>query len=134
MRNMSFALTTDQILDQSKGVTRRLGWEFLKVGELLQPVKKCMGLRPGESIQRLGCPIRVVGLRRELLRMMTDDLDYGFDEVRREGFEHSKLYCTPSTWVEMFCNTHKGCTPQTIITRIEFVYEVPFIQHLKGKS
>lgn len=30
----------------------------------------------------------------------------------------------PSAWVEMFCNTHKGCTPQAIITRIEFTYEV----------
>lgn len=125
MRNMSFALTTDQILDQSKDVTRRLGWEFLKVGELLQPVKKCMGLRPGESIQRLGCPIRVVGLRREMLRMMTDDLDYGFEEVRREGFALHPIKSYPSNFVAMFCETHKGCTPQTIITRIEFAYEVP---------
>ena len=122
MRNISFELTTSQILDQSKDVTRRLGWQFLKVGELLQPVKKCMGLRPGESIQRLGGPIRIVGVRREPLSMMTEDLDYGFDEVRREGFEHSWLYSVPSSWVEMFCNTHKGCTPLTIITRIEFVY------------
>lgn len=125
MRNISFVLTTSQILDQSKDVTRRLGWEFLKVGDLLQPVKKCMGLRPGETIQRLGCPIRVVGMRREPLSRMTEDLDYGFEEVRREGFEHSRMYCVPSAWVEMFCNTHKGCTPATVITRIEFAYEEP---------
>lgn len=125
MRNISFALTTSQILDQSKDVTRRLGWQFLKVGDLLQPVKKCMGLRPGESIQRLGCPIRVVGVRRERLDSMLTDLEYGFVEVRREGFENSWSYCVPSAWVEMFCNTHKGCTPHTVITRIEFTYEVP---------
>ena len=50
MRNMSFALTKSQIIDQSKDVTRRLGWDFLRVGDLLQPVEKCMGLRPGEQI------------------------------------------------------------------------------------
>lgn len=125
MRNMSFALTTAQILDQSKDVTRRLGWEFLKIGDLLQPVKKCMGLRPGETIQRLGCPIRVVGLRREPLSMMTEDLDYGFNEVRREGFADHPTYRWPSEWVVMFCGSHKGCMPLTVITRIEFAYEVP---------
>jgi hypothetical protein len=122
MRNMSFALTTEQILDQSKDVTRRLGWKFLEVGDLLQPVKKCMGLRPGESIQRLGCPIRVVSLRREQLISMADDLAYGFEEARREGFGMHPVYSYPSNFVTMFCETHKGCTPLTIITRIEFVY------------
>lgn len=125
MRNMSFALTADQVLDQSKDVTRRLGWMFLKVGDLLQPVKKCMGLKPGESIQRLGCPIRVVSLRRERLILMIEDLAYGFEETRREGFGHHLLYLSPSNFIAMFCETHKGCTPETIITRIEFAYEVP---------
>jgi hypothetical protein len=31
---MSFALTTEQIRVQKKTVTRRLGWEFLKPGDL----------------------------------------------------------------------------------------------------
>lgn len=124
MRNMSFALTTDQIMDGSKDVTRRLGWQFVKVGDLLRPVRKCMGLKPGEKLDVLRDPIRVVHVRREPLRLMLDDRDYGFEEVRREGFEHHPTYRWPSTWVEMFCATHKGCTPETIITRIEFVYEV----------
>lgn len=59
---MSFALTTVQILDGSKDVTRRLGWEFLKVGDLLRPVRKCMGLRPGEKISVLRDPIRVLNV------------------------------------------------------------------------
>lgn len=123
MRNMSFALTTVQILDGSKDVTRRLGWEFLKVGDLLRPVRKCMGLRPGEKISVLRDPIRVLNVRREPLRMMTDDLDYGFGEVRREGFARHPDYHAPGPWVAMFCATHKGCTPATIITRIEFSHE-----------
>lgn len=122
MRNISFALTTSQILDQSKDVTRRLGWHFLKVGDLLQPVKKCMGLRPGESIQRLGGPIRVIGVRREPLNLITFYAnDYGRHECVREGFGAM----SPDGFVKMFCNTHKGCMPLTVITRIEFAYEVP---------
>lgn len=49
MRNMSFALTTDQILAGTKTVTRRLGWLRLQPGDHLRPVRKCMGLRPGEN-------------------------------------------------------------------------------------
>lgn len=124
MRNMSFALTTTQVLAQTKDVTRRAGWLKLKAGDLIQPVRKCMGLKPGEAVQKLGPPIRVVNVRRELLRAMTDDSFYGFEEVRREGFEHHPYYRWPSEWVHMFASTHKGCTPDTVITRIEFTYEV----------
>jgi hypothetical protein len=48
MRLMSFALTEQQILDGTKDVTRRLGWLFLKRGDLIRPVRKCMGLKRGE--------------------------------------------------------------------------------------
>lgn len=123
MRNMSFALTKPQIKARTKDVTRRLGWLQLKPGDLFMPVEKCMGLRPGEKIQHLQAePLRVVSTRRERLDLMTSDLDYGFAEVRREGFEDHPQFGWPSTWVEMFCNTHKGCTPATVITRIEFAY------------
>lgn len=122
MRNMSFAMTTDQIMDGSKDVTRRLGWEFLKVGDILRPVRKCMGLRPGEKIVQLRDPIRAVDVRREPLRRMIDDVDYGFEEVRREGFAWHPDYRWPSAWVAMFCATHRGCTPDTVITRIVFEY------------
>lgn len=119
---MSFALTTNQILDGSKDVTRRLGWLQIKPGDLIRPVRKCMGLRPGEKIQPLRDPLRVVSVRRERLDLMTTDLDYGIDEVRREGFAKNPEYGWPSAWVAMFCDTHKGCTPSTVITRIEFAY------------
>ena len=39
MRHMSFALTTKQIKSRTKTVTRRLGWTFLKPGDLIQPVE-----------------------------------------------------------------------------------------------
>lgn len=39
-RNMSFALTTDQVKDRVKTVTRRNGWWFLKPGDIVNAVKK----------------------------------------------------------------------------------------------
>lgn len=123
MRNMSFALTIPQMQARTKDVTRRMGWEFLKVGDLLQPVRKCMGLKPGERIERICGPIRVVSKERQRLDEMLRNATYGFAEIQREGFAEHPVHCWPSTWVEMFCNSHKGCKPETVITRIEFKFE-----------
>ena len=128
MRNMSFALTVTPIMEGTKDVTRRLGWRHLKVGDQLRPVRKCMGLKPGEKLDVLRDPIHVVSVRREPLRRMLDDIEYGYQEVRREGFEHHPDYRDPWNWVAMFCATHKGCTPDTVITRIEFSYHQEEIQ------
>lgn len=122
MRNMSFALTTDQITEGTKTVTRRLGWLNLKPGDKLRPVRKCMGLHPGEKLDVLRDPLTVVSVRREPLRTMTDDLDYGFLECELEGFGTHPDYKWPSSFVAMFCASHRGCTPETTVTRIEFSY------------
>lgn len=108
-RNISFALTTAQFLDGSKDVTRRLGWEFLEPGDVLCAVKKCMGLRKGEKLQRLGYLV-VTGVRREPLNKisMLDVVREGFPGWGRRRF------------IEFFCEGHKGCRPDTVITRIEF--------------
>lgn len=124
MRNMSFALTTGQVMDGTKTVTRRLGWLHLKAGDQLRPVRKCMGLRPGEKLDVLRDPITVVSIRREPLRAMLDDTDYGLEECALEGFGQHPDYRWPSAFVEMFCATHRGCTPDTVVTRIEFSYHV----------
>lgn len=123
MRNMSFALTTQQIMDGTKTVTRRLGWLHLKPGDQVRPVKKCMGLRPGEKLDVLRDPLTIVSVRREPLRMLMDDTDYGFRECVLEGFGEHPDYRWPSVFVEMFCATHKGCTRDTVVTRIEFAYQ-----------
>jgi putative ubiquitin-RnfH superfamily antitoxin RatB of RatAB toxin-antitoxin module len=122
MRNMSFALTTTQILEETKDVTRRLGWLHLTPGQWVRPVRKCMGLRPGERIEVLRDPLLIVDVRRERLDRMLTEIEYGHAEVRREGFGGHPDYREPSTWVAMFCATHKGCAPETVITRIEFAY------------
>lgn len=114
MRNISFSLTEEQFLNESKDVTRRLGWAFLKPGDYLMGCRKCMGLKPGESIVRLG-EIEVVSVRLEPLLRMTADASYGHAEAIREGFPHM----TGGQFVEMFCS-HMKATPDTIVTRIEF--------------
>lgn len=122
MRNMSFALTTQQVIDECKFVTRRLGWRNLKAGQQIRAVRKCMGLRKGEAIQVLKEPLTVVSVRLEPLRAMLDDPEYGMLECALEGFGHHSAYHLPGGFVEMFCATHAGCTPESIITRIEFAY------------
>lgn len=112
MRNMSFALTTDQIRDRSKTVTRRLGWRFAKVGDVAQPVVKSQGLKKGETVQKIGGQIRFRMVTRETLQEGLSQSD-----VAREGFPHM----TPREFIVMFCE-HNGCTPQTEVTRIEFEY------------
>ena len=122
MRNMSFALTTTQIMEGTKTVTRRLGWLHAKPGQQLRPVRKCMGLRPGEKLDVLRDPLTIVSVRREPLRAMTDNLEYGIAECEMEGFALHPDYMWPENFVQMFCATHEGCTPETMVTRPEFAY------------
>jgi hypothetical protein len=114
MRNISFSLTEAQFLDLSKDVTRRLGWRFLKPGDRLMGCRKCMGLKPGEKIVRLG-EIEVISARLEFLGSMMIDPEYGRKEAAREGFPNM----TGKDFVEMF-QKHMKASPSTVITRIEF--------------
>jgi hypothetical protein len=109
-RNISFALTTEQIKNRTKTVTRRKAWRFLKPGDILNGVVKGMGLKRGEKIQYLG-EIRVTAVTREELRLCTDD------DAAREGFPEM----TGQQFVDMFCK-HMGGTPDQLVTRIEFEY------------
>lgn len=121
MRNISFMLTTGQIRARTKTVTRRVGWAKLAPGQLLRGVEKCMGLKAGEKVKELAV-IRVVSVRREPLMAMTDDLDYGFNECVKEGFGDHHSLRWPTQFVDFFCDSHRGCTPATLVTRIEFEY------------
>jgi hypothetical protein len=117
-RNISFAQTTEQFLANLKDVTRRVGWLDVKEGDMLVAVRKGQGLKKGEKVTRLG-RIRVTSVRRECLELIAVDEEYGREEVRREGFPDK----TPAEFVAFFCAGHRGCTPGTIVTRIEFVRE-----------
>ncbi len=115
-------MTTMQIRQGTKTVTRRLGWLKLKPGELIRPVRKCMGLKLGERIEILRAPLIVVSVRREPLRAILDNEEYGFRECELEGFGWHPNYRLPSQFVELFCASHKGCNPESMVTRIEFEY------------
>jgi len=109
-RTISFSLTTRQIRDRSKTVTRRRGWSRLKVGDVLTACVKCMGLKRGERVERLAS-IRVVDVREERLDAITAG------DVEREGFPGM----TPGEFVAMFVGSMGG-DGASIVRRIEFEY------------
>lgn len=108
---MSFRLTTAQVKNRTKTVTRRLGWLDLKVGEQLQAIEKGQGLKKGETVNKL-CVIETVEVRREPLHAIQHD------DCRKEGFPE----LTPWEFCDMFCKSHKHTDFETTITRIEFKY------------
>lgn len=109
-------LTTDQITERRKFVTRRLGWWSVSPGDLIQGVEKAMDLKKGQKVKRLDV-IRVVSARSETLSRMTEDAAYGQDECALEGFPN----LTPEQFVDMFC-AHNRCLPGVLVNRIEFEY------------
>jgi len=112
-RNMSFSLTTDQIRNRTKDVTRRLGWRGLMKGQKFWACVKCMGLKPGEKVERLAL-LECVSNTREMLYKITAE------DVRREGFPGM----SPGEFMAMFCK-HMDATARTIVHRIEFKYVDP---------
>jgi len=114
-RNISFSLTMPQFLAGTKDVTRRMGWENARAGDVLNAVEKGMGLKRGERMKVLG-QIRLLDVRREPLDLIATDLVYGRREVDREGFPKMGI----NEFVMFFCRTHAGCFPEREITRIEF--------------
>lgn len=118
-RNISFSMTTPQFIDGTKDVTRRMGWDFLKVGDELCAIEKGQGLKKGEKVKRLGM-IRVVDVRRERLNEMCANLAYGEQECAREGFPTPHQYSDPTAFVLWFSDSHRGCYPNKVITRIQF--------------
>lgn len=121
-RNMSFFYTQSQIRDRTKTVTRRLGWTFLRPGEVLNACVKCQGLKAGETVEKI-CRLKVVSVQQESLQAMEfpsyygHNRDYGRREVSREGFPDM----TPGQFIEMFCK-HMKCPSERKVTRIEFEY------------
>lgn len=107
-RAISFMLTQDQVVAGTKTQTRRLGWLDAREGDVLNAVRKAMGLKRGERQQSLGL-IRITRVRRERLNTISAD------DVRREGFPDM----TPAEFVEFFCKANR-CQPTQIVTVIDF--------------
>lgn len=110
-RNMSFAMTTEQVRAKTKTVTRRFGWDFLHPGDVVQPVEKVMGFKKGEHMKKIGGPIKIVSVRREPLNTITQE------DVVREGFPG----WSPAQFVRMLMHHYK-VMPDAMVNRIEFEY------------
>jgi hypothetical protein len=110
-RNMSFAKTTEQVRAGTKTVTRRLGWWFLKPGDIVNAVEKCRGLKKGEKVKLIR-QIRIVSVRGETLSDVNgrECALEGFPEMRAEDFRR------------MFLSMHPRWDRTTRINRIEFEY------------
>lgn len=109
-RNMSFALTTEQFKRRTKTVTRRNGWQKLKVGDIINGCEKCMGIPKGEKIKRLG-QIRILKVTREPLNEITQE------DVIKEGFPQ----WTPRRFIKFYAD-HNKMQEDGPVTRIEFEY------------
>jgi hypothetical protein len=103
-------LTTEQVRNKTKTVTRRNGWWFLKPGDILNAVEKAMGLKKGEKIKHI-CQVIVKSTRAEALNVITDDelVLEGFPDMSRDEF------------IAMYCR-HNRCPEDEIVNRIEFGY------------
>ena len=111
MRNMSFLKTLGQMQFADPGpkdITSRDGWWFLKPGDVVMAVKKAMGLKRGEKVEKL-YPIEIVSTRRYRLGDITQA------DVIREGFPN----WTPEQFVDFFCHEMK-CGVFQALNRIEF--------------
>ena len=110
-RNMSFMLTTEQVRKRSKTVTRRLGWNFLNPGDIVNAVEQCQGLKKGEKVKCI-CRIRIKSVRwGEPLYHVTKE------ECVKEGFPEM----TPAEFIDMF-KWHNNVSALCPVNRIEFEY------------
>lgn len=109
-RNMSFAITTEQVRNQTKDVTRHFGWWFLKPSDKVWAVEKSMGIPAGKTINRI-CMIEIVSTRAEQLDAITAR------DCARERLPHY----TPDGFVQMLVD-HYGIDPAEKCNRIEFRY------------
>ncbi len=110
--NISFSMTTQQVREGTKFVTRRNGWKNLKVGQVLDACEKCQGLKKGEKIKR----IRKIIVREVTPEPVSAIRNYPND-CELEGFPE----LSPLDFVRMYCE-HNHCEPETIIRRIRFDY------------
>lgn len=110
MRRMSFAKTEAAIKNETKTETRRLGWDYLKEGDLLLAVNKTMGFKKGEKAE-IWKTIRIVKTWREPLSAITQE------GVNAEGFPEM----TPAEFIKFFCAFNK-CEPDINIRVIQFEY------------
>lgn len=123
--HMSFWMTRQAVLDQTKTVTRRLGWAKLQPGDQLVAVEKAQGLKKGERQVVLWPRLEVVSARGEQLFDLLDPEKYltcgGPQSWMRELCREGVPELTAGEFVDMFCKAN-NCGPGAWVHRIEFMY------------
>ena len=111
-------MTSEQVRNRTKTVTRRTGWwldkngkHIIRPGDRIQPIEKGMGLKKGEKQVRIGGLITVIDVRRELLCNITRA------EIAKEGYPKMEWL----EFVQRFCRANR-CRADAEVTRIEFKY------------
>lgn len=107
-KNMGFSMTIRQMYDGTKTVTRRLGWGYLKPGEIVCAVERNRGLKKGEGVKKIGL-IEIQSVTQERLDQITPE------DCVREGFPDM----TPEQFIAMFMRS-SGCSASRIVHRIAF--------------
>jgi hypothetical protein len=122
MRNASFIYTEQQVINETKDVTRRMNWLWARPGMRIQACQKCQGRKKGEPLVKLKV-IEIVDVRREPLNALTrtDIVYYSPEAAKREVVREGFPDMTPEEFVKMFCS-HMKCDPNDFVTRVEFKY------------
>ena len=117
-RLMAVSLTEPQVRAREKTVTRRVGWLNLTPGTRLTLCRKVMGRRKGDHVEPLVkiVEVEVVDVRRERLNAIAREPE----GCTKEGFPEWEA--SPGHFIDFFNRTHKGTSPRSEITRIEFRY------------
>jgi hypothetical protein len=122
---MAFSLTTTQMRNKTKDVTRRTGWAHLKPGDRVCAIVKGMGLKKGEKIERLGV-IEIVSNTPEdagaLIAPKVEGFKYYNErqarrEVDREGFPGHSV-----AWFVQMLMKHNHLAAGDTVNRIEFIH------------
>ena len=106
---MSFAATTEQIKNRTKTVTRRMGWKFLKLGDLIEAVAKYRGVRKKDRVKL--ATLRVDNIYKERLSAIN------WHDCESEGFPGY----SPGKFMDLFCKMN-NCNRGTWVTVIWFEY------------
>lgn len=149
MRNASFLLTEQQVLEEVKDVTRRLRWFWAKPGMRLQAVRKSMGRKAGEPIVKLKV-IEITSVRREPLNALLTPVlvhdqcpDCGRPTNISQANEMPMLHCTGKCgwWLPMnqrpdiytTSEAKQECRREGFPSLTPFQFVQMFCEHMKCK-
>ena len=109
-RRMSCSMTIDAVRDRTKHVTRRHPdtWGTIAPGDTLKLIEKGMGLPKGAK-QVVLAEVEVVDVRVEPIALLMDDIRYGHQEIRREGFDPGEW--SPVEWATWWAGSHGHSIP-----------------------